>query len=89
MARDFTPTSNSSLQSFEIEKSKEFKTTKYFCKTNFNGEKIKKEESFFRDLPKIYKFANDREKQILLDRNFKRINEEVENMISELLGKDS
>ena len=88
-ARDFTPTSGSSLQSFEIEKSKEFKTTKYFCKTNFNGEKIKKEESFFRDLPKIYKFANDREKQILLDRNFKRINEEVENMISELLGKDS
>ena len=41
-----------------IEESEEFKTTKYFCKTNFNMDKIKQEESFYVDLPKIYSFTS-------------------------------
>ena len=56
-----------------IEESEEFKTTKYFCKTNFNMEKIKQEESFYDNLLKIYAFAS--EKEIMLNRNFKRVNE--------------
>ena len=86
-ARDFTPTDMKALDGINIEESEEFKTTKYFCKTNFDMEKIKQEESFYVDLPKIYSFASEREKEIMLNRNFKRVNEEIERMVNELLGK--
>ena len=86
-ARDFTPTDMSSLNGINIEESEEFKTTKYFCKTNFDMEKIKQEESYYVDLPKIYAFASEREKEVMLNRNFKRVNDEVKAMINELLGK--
>ena len=69
-ARDFTPTDDASLDNFDIEESEEFKTTKYFCKTNFDMEKIKKEEKYYQDLPKMYNFASDKEKEIMLNRNF-------------------
>ena len=86
-ARDFTPTDMKALDGINIEESEEFKTTKYFCKTNFDMEKIKQEESFYVDLPKIYSFSSEREKEIMLNRNFKRVNEEIERMVNELLGK--
>ncbi len=85
-ARDFTPTDIKSLNGINIEESEEFKTTKYFCKTNFDMEKIKQEESFYVDLPKVYAFASEKEKEIMLNRNFKRVNDEVEQMVNELLG---
>ena len=85
-ARDFTATDKKMLSHFDIEESEEFKTTKYFCKTNFDMSKIKNEENHYVDLPKIYEFKNDREKEIMLNRNFKRVNQEVENMVKELLG---
>jgi hypothetical protein len=86
-ARDFTPTDMSTLNGINIEESEEFKTTKYFCKTNFDMERIKQEESFYVELPKVYSFASEKEKEIMLNRNFKRVNEEVDKMIAELLGK--
>ena len=67
----------STLNGINIEESDEFKTTKYFCKTNFDMEKIKQEESYYVDLPK----------EVMLNRNFKRVNDEVKAMINELLGK--
>ena len=76
----------SMLEKFDIEQSEEFKTTKYFCKTHFDMKKIKDEEEHYVPLPKIYEFKNDREKEILLNRNFKRVNQEVEDMVKELLG---
>ena len=85
-ARDFTTTDNSMLNHFDIEQSEEFKTTKYFCKTHFDMKKIKDEEDHYVPLPKIYEFKNDREKEIMLNRNFKRVNDEVEKMVKELLG---
>ena len=85
-ARDFTATDKKMLSNFDIESSEEFKTTKYFCKTNFDMKKIKEEESHYVDLPKIYEFRDDREKEIMLNRNFKRVNQEVETMVKELLG---
>ena len=86
-ARDFTPTDMNALNGINIEESEEFKTTKYFCKTNFDMEKIKQEESFYVELPKKYAFASEKEKEIMLNRNFKRVNEEIDQMIAELLGK--
>lgn len=85
-ARDFTATDERMLDKFDIERSEEFKTTKYFCKTHFDMKKIKREEEHYVPLPKIYEFKNDREKEIMLNRNFKRVNQEVEDMIKELLG---
>ena len=85
-ARDFTATDERMLNHFDIEQSEEFKTTKYFCKTHFDMKKIKDEEDHYVPLPKIYEFKNDREKEIMLNRNFKRVNEEVEKMVKELLG---
>lgn len=85
-ARDFTATDEKMLDRFDIEQSEEFKTTKYFCKTHFDMKRIKDEEEHYVPLPKIYEFKNDREKEILLNRNFKRVNQEVENMVKELLG---
>ena len=85
-ARDFTATDDSMLNHFDIEQSEEFKTTKYFCKTHFDMKKIKDEEDHYVPLPKIYEFKNDREKEIMQNRNFKRVNDEVEKMVKELLG---
>ena len=86
-SRDFTKTEESVLNHFDIEQSEEFKPTKYFCKTNFDMDRIKKEENYYQNLPKMYNFASEKEKEIMLNRNFKRVNEEVDQMISELLGK--
>lgn len=87
-ARDFSPTHSSHFSSVELEKSEDFKTTKYFCKTNFDMERIKKEESCYVNLPKICIFANETQREIELNRNFKRINEEINNLIRSLLGKE-
>lgn len=83
-ARDFTATDKSMLSNFDIENSEEFKTTKYFCKTNFDMEAIKKEESKYVDLPKIYNFPSDKQKEIVLRRNFIRINNEVKQLVEEV-----
>lgn len=83
-ARDFTVTDERMLDRFDIEQSEEFKTTKYFCKTHFDMKRIKDEEEHYVPLPKIYEFKDDKEKEILLNRNFKRVNQEVENMVKEL-----
>lgn len=85
-ARDFTATDKTFLDKFEIEESEEFKTSKYFCKTHFDMDRIKDEQRHYVELPKIYSFKDDREKEILLNRNFKRVNKEVDMMVAELLG---
>ena len=86
-ARDFTPTERNSFSSINLEESPEFRTTKYFCKTNFDMGKIRREESRYVELPKIYAFKSQRDKEIMLNRNFKKVNDEIGSMIRELLGK--
>ncbi len=88
VARDFTPTDEKSLKNFDISNSPEFKISKFFCKTHFDANKIKNEEKHYQDLPKIYKFASETEKEIVLTKNFNRINQEVQSIIEELLGED-
>jgi len=85
-ARDFKATEESQMKDMDIENSPEFKTTKFYCKTNFNMGDIKNEEQHYRDLPKFYKFASDKEKEIVLSKNFDRINNEIEYMLNQLLG---
>ena len=85
-ARDFTPTERSSFSGINLEESPEFKTTKYFCKTDFNMAKIKQEEAAYIDLPKIYAFKDARQKEVMLNRNFARVNREIDEMIKSLLN---
>ena len=85
-ARDFTPTERSSFCNINLEESPEFRTTKYFCKTNFNMAEIKKEEAQYVDLPKIYAFKDARQKEVMLNRNFARVNREIDEMIKSLLN---
>ncbi|MDY4602093.1 MAG: type IV secretory system conjugative DNA transfer family protein, partial [Bacteroides uniformis] len=85
-ARDFSPTEKKSFSSINLEDSPEFKTTKYFCKTNFNMGKIKQEEAAYVDLPKIYAFKDARQKEIMLNCNFARVNREKDEMIKSLLN---
>lgn len=49
--------------------------------------KIRREESRYVELPKIYAFKSQRDKEIMLNRNFKKVNDEIGSMIRELLGK--
>ena len=48
--------------------------------------KIKKEEAAYADLPKIYAFKDERQKEIMLNRNFARVNREIDEMIKSLLN---
>lgn len=48
--------------------------------------KIKQEEASYVDLPKIYAFKDDRQKEIMLNRNFARVNREIDEMIKSLLN---
>ena len=86
-ARDFTPTDKSAMYNINLEESPEFKTTKYFCKTDFDMARIKKEECYYLDLPKKYAFKDDHEKEIMLGRNFTRVNNDILSLIKELRGK--
>lgn len=84
-ARDFTPTSSNMMSKFDIENSEEFKTTKYFCKTNFDMKAIKDEENHYVEIPKLYDFGDARQKEAMLIRNFKRVNNEIDTLIKEII----
>lgn len=52
-ARDFVKTKVGNGGTMNIQESEEFKTTKFFCKTDFDMEEIKKEEAGYVPLPKF------------------------------------
>ena len=74
------------MSKFDIEQSEEFKTTKYFCKTHFDMDAIKDEEAHYVNIPKLYDFGDAKEKEAILIRNFKRVNNEVDKLIKEIRG---
>lgn len=84
-ARDFVATKTGSNGKLDISKSEEFQTTKFFAKTNFDMESIKKEQKAYVELPKFYNFGDEKDK--ILTENFRRINEEVKQMCETILGK--
>lgn len=48
-ARDFTVTKTGKNGSMNIQEAEEFKTSKFFCKTNFNMNEIKAEEEDYKN----------------------------------------
>ena len=87
VARDFTATDDSMLDHFNIEQSEEFKTTKFFCKTDFDMGEIKKEEAAYVPLPRFYTFKSREERERILYKNFVQVGQDVKEMIKDVLNK--
>ena len=82
-ARDFVVTKTGRRGSMDIQTAEEFRTTKFFCKTSFDMEQIKAEETDYGNypIPKFYHFDSEDAKERILYANFERIDQEVKNMI--------
>lgn len=83
-ARDFVQTKTGSGGSMNIQESEEFKTSKFYCKTDFDMKEIKKEEAGYIQLPKFYTFKSRDERERILYKNFVQVGEDVKEMIQEI-----
>ena len=86
-ARDFVKTKTGAGGTMNIQESEEFKTTKFFCKTDFDMREIKKEEAAYVPLPKFYTFRSRDERERILYRNFVQVGQDVKEMIKDVLNK--
>ena len=83
-ARDFVKTKTGKGGSMNIQESEEFKTSKFYCKTDFDMNEIKKEEAGYVPLPKFYTFKSRDERERILYKNFVQVGEDVKDMIKEI-----
>lgn len=83
-ARDFVKTKTGTGGSMNIQESEEFKTSKFYCKTDFDMTEIKKEEAGYVPLPKFYTFKSRDERERILYKNFVQVGEDVKEMIQEI-----
>ena len=85
-ARDFIKTKTGRGGSMDIQEAEEFKTSKFFCKTDFDMAEIVKEEKAYAQypLPKFYNFPSVEARERILYANFLKINQEVKDMIAEI-----
>ena len=86
-ARDFVKTKTGVGGSMNIQDSAEFKTTKFFCKTDFDMGEIKKEEAAYVPLPRFYTFKSREERERILYKNFVQVGQDVKEMIKDVLNK--
>ena len=89
VARDFQQTKTGRGGSMNIQEAEEFKTSKFFCKTDLDIAAIKKEEAQYEKcpLPVFYEFDSPEEKEQVLYKNFVAVTQDVKNMIETILGK--
>ena len=83
-ARDFVATKTGKGGQMDIQKSEEFQTSKFYCKTDFDMDKIKEEEKNYTELPKFYTFKSKEDKEHILYENFVKVNREVEDMCRQI-----
>lgn len=81
-ARDFVKTKTGRGGSMNIQESEDFKTSKFYCKTDFNMADIKKEEDGYVALPKFYTFKSRDERERILYKNFVQVGEDVKSMMN-------
>ena len=86
-ARDFIKTKTGVDGSINIQEAEEFKTSKFFCKTDFDMEEIKTEEAAYVPLPKFYTFKSRDERERILYKNFVQVGQEVKEMIKDIQNK--
>ncbi|MDD6553458.1 MAG: type IV secretory system conjugative DNA transfer family protein [Prevotellaceae bacterium] len=88
VARDFQPTKTGFRGSMDIQNSDEFRTSKFFCKTNFDMDAIKAEEHDYQNypLPMFYKFESTDAMERILYANFDKITNETKHMTDVVRG---
>lgn len=74
-------------ETMNIQESEEFKTTKFFFKTDFDMAEIKKEEEAYVPLPKFYTFNPRDERESILYKNFIQVGLDVKEIIKDVLNK--
>ena len=77
VARGFVATKTGHGGSMNIRESEELKTSKFYCKTDFDMADIKKEESEYVPLSKFYTFPSKDAKERILYNNFTRVAAEM------------
>ena len=70
-----------------VQEAEEFKTSKFFCKTDFDMKEIKKGEAAYVPLLKFHTFKSREEQELILYRNFVNVGMEVKEMIKDVLNK--
>ena len=83
-ARDYVKTRTGYGGQMSIQDSDEFKTSKFYCKTDFDMKAISKEEQQYVPLPKFYTFKSRDARERHLYNNFVRVNQDVKEMIAEI-----
>lgn len=73
VARDFVKTKTGMRDSINIQEAEEFKTSKFYCKTDFDMDEIAKEEAGYVPLPKFYSFPSREARERVLYSNFLRV----------------
>lgn len=86
VARDFMPTKTGRRGAMDIQKSEEFQTSKFFCKTNFDMAEIKAEEADYANypLPIAYDFKSVDARERVLYLNYNRVKKDVDDLIIEV-----
>lgn len=85
-ARDFVKTRVGRRDSINIQESEEFKTSKFFCKTDFDMKEIVKEESEYLPLPKFYTFSSKEARERILYANFIQVDRDVKQLLAEVFN---
>ena len=73
--------------SMNIQEAEEFKTSKFFCKTDSDMTEIKQEEAGYVPLPKFYTFPSKEERERILYRNFVQVGMDVKEMIKDVVNR--
>lgn len=84
VARDFIKTKTGMRDNLNIQEAEEFKTSKFYCKTDFDMDEISKEESEYVPLPKFYSFPSREARERVLYANFLRVNQDIKDMIRDI-----
>ena len=87
VARDFVKTRVGWGNSMNIHESEEFQTSKFFCKTDFDMEEIKKEEEGYVPLPRFYTFNSKEARERILYNNFIQVDKDIKQLLAEVFNQ--
>ena len=85
--RDFVKTRVGRGDSINIQESEEFRTSKFFCKTDFDMKEIEKEESEYLPLPKFYTFSSKEARERILYANFIQVDRDIKQLLAEVFNQ--
>ena len=89
-ARDFVKTKTGRGGTMDVQKSEEFQTTKFFCKTDMDMKAIQAEEADYENypIPKFYHFKSRDARERILYANFNQVERDVKNMVAAIFEKE-